>query len=196
MKDGNKHGKWQHCYTNGKLKQEVYWLNGEQHGTDATWFEGGQKQFERTFVRGEMQGPDRAWWPNGNKGCELTYKGGVPHGPATWWDDKGKVLFRLQFREGKTHYDPASGTVEDFAEVITETRKVGALRDGIDAFFDTFGKPASGYTPVPSITVGQEQTWLYRCKDGEAKLRCFVTRNDLAKPRPIHAVTIGSVKKR
>jgi antitoxin component YwqK of YwqJK toxin-antitoxin module len=193
MKDGSKHGKWQCWHENGKLKQEVYWLNGQEHGTDATWFEGGQKQYERTFVKGEMQGPDLAWWPNGNKGSELTYKSGVPHGPATWWDEKGKILFRLQFRDGKTHYDPASGTAEDFADVVAMLRKLRVRRGGLEGFFETFGKPVSGYIPVPDMTRANIQWWVYRCSDGEAKVHCAVNRDDHIK---FHEVSILSVTKR
>lgn len=193
MKDGKKHGKWQHWHENGKLQKEEFFLNGFKHGPETNWYKNGAKEFESSFVDGIEHGCHTQWWENGKKANELHIKQGVPHGPATWWDDAGKQLFKLPFRDGKTHYDPASGTVDDFGEVITIVRKVGAFRDGIEAFFGTFGRPASGYSEVPSITVGKEQFWVYRCSDGEASLRCFVTRNDLNR---IHSVTIGSVKRK
>lgn len=179
MKEGQKHGMWQHWHDNGKPQKEEFFLNGVKHGPEKTWFPNGTKEFESAFVNGQEHGRRTEWWENGQKANEIHFKNGVRHGPATWWSENGMVAMRLSFRDGETHYDPTTGTVEDFATAVgcifttgTERRKT------LDAAFATFGRPATGYADVADRD-HENQRWVYRCTDGEAFLRCTVVRNDL-----------------
>ncbi|MCZ2342336.1 MAG: GYF domain-containing protein [Bacteroidales bacterium] len=180
MKEGKKHGKWQHWHENGKPQKEEFFLNGVKHGPETNWYKDGTKEFESSFVDGNEHGRHIEWWENGKKANELHVKHGVRHGPATWWSEAGTVSMRLTFRDGQTSYDPASGTVEDFATANTCIFGKGNNRRlGLQAAFDTYGRPASGFAEVPNLKVGDTQRWVYRCKDGEATLRCVVSRNDV-----------------
>jgi len=193
MKDHVKHGKWQFWHKNGKLKQEEHWLTGKQHGSETTWFESGQKEYERTFVNDDRQGPSYSWWPNGKKGSEVSFKSDVRHGPATWWDEKGKLILRLQYRDGKTSYDPATGTVNDFAEAKSAIlEELGKDREKLEVILDIFGQPQAGYTPLPNNKY-QDQSWIYRCSDGDAVVKCVVFREDTRIPQTVRII---SIKKR
>jgi antitoxin component YwqK of YwqJK toxin-antitoxin module len=186
MKDGKKHGKWQHWHDNGKPQKEEFFLDGVKHGLETTWFLNGTKEFESAFVNGKEHGRRTAWWENGQKANEIGFKNGVRHGPATWWSENGKVAMRLSFRDGETHYDPTTGTVEDFATAVGCIFPKGAeRRKTLDAAFATFGRPTAGYADVADRRP-ENQRWVYRCTDSEALLRCTVVRNDLwEKPRVV-----------
>lgn len=150
MKGHVKHGKWQLWHKNGKLKQEAYRLAGKQHGNYTTWFASGQKKFETTFVNHERRGLSRSWWPNGTKGSEVGFKSDVRHGPAAWWDVRGELLLRLQYRDGRTSYDPANGTVEEF-KIAKQSifEELGRDREKMDLFFEIFNRPQSGFAQLP-----------------------------------------------
>jgi antitoxin component YwqK of YwqJK toxin-antitoxin module len=192
MKEGKKHGKWQHWHDNGKPQKEEFFLNGVKHGPENEWLKDGVKKSETTFVDGIEHGRLTMWWENGKKSTEIHIRKGVRHGSATWWEMSGAVSMRLTFRDGKTSFDPTSGSIEDFA-TANEAIFGGTRRQSLQVAFDTYGKPASGFAEVANLK-NETQKWVYRCTDGEATLRCTVVRNDFWKePR---MVDIWEVKKR
>lgn len=185
MKDGKKHGQWQHWHENGKPQKEEYYLGGVKHGLEVNWFKDGTKEFESSFVDGVEHGRHITWWKNGKKGSESHVKQGVPHGLATWCNENGTASMRLTFRDGQTNYDPSSGTVEDFATANTCIFGLTNIRRlTVQAAFDTFGRPVSGFAEVGNLK-NETQKWVYRCT---------VVRNDFWKePR---MVDVWEVKKK
>ncbi len=192
MKNHAKHGNWQFWYKNGKPLKEEGYLSGVKHGPETNWFKDGTKKEETTFVDGIEHGRLTMWWENGKKSTEIHIKQGVRHGTAIWWEKNGAVSMRLTFRDGKTSFDPTSGSIADFASA-NEVVFGGTRRQSLQTALDTYGKPVSGFAEVANLKT-DTQKWVYRCTDGEATLRCTVVRNDFWKePR---MVDIWEVKKK
>lgn len=121
------------------------------------------------------------------------------YGPYTAADLKkhaatGHLLpIDLVIKGGMAKADPANGTVDEFAEAKSVIfQELGKDREKLEVFFDIFGPPQSGYTPLPNNKY-QDQTWHYRCSDGDAAVKCVVFREDTRIPQTVRII---SIKKR
>jgi antitoxin component YwqK of YwqJK toxin-antitoxin module len=90
-------------YSNGQLREEVKYQNGEFHGLYRRWYKNGQLEFEWNFENGERHGLQRNWYKNGQLMCEVTYENGELHGLYRRWYDNGQLMWEENYENGKPH---------------------------------------------------------------------------------------------
>ena len=52
--EGKTHGLYQKWYSNGQLREEIKYVNGEKDGLDQWWHSNGQKKLEVNYVNGKL----------------------------------------------------------------------------------------------------------------------------------------------
>jgi hypothetical protein len=114
--NGKKQGFWRYFWTNGDLKYEVYYDNGEKEGLEIKYFdEQDCIEFSNTYLKGVLNGPSVSFFPNCSTKTEEIYQGGQKNGYERNFDQNGILLTEGQFAKGElvgsyAHFDK-KGTV-------------------------------------------------------------------------------------
>ena len=72
-------------WSNGKLKYQCVYKDGQKDGPELAWHEDGAKKIAAQFKAGNQEGQTQHWWPNGQPMSVMTYLNGKPHGEAKGW---------------------------------------------------------------------------------------------------------------
>jgi antitoxin component YwqK of YwqJK toxin-antitoxin module len=76
-------------YSNGQLKEEGNYKDGEKVGIWTYWYKNGKKEWEETYDHGKLK-KSVGWYENGIKAEEGEFKNALPFGEWIWWYNNGK----------------------------------------------------------------------------------------------------------
>lgn len=111
LTNGLKSGFWRYFWTNGDLKYEVYYKNGEKEGLEIQFFDNQDCiEYSNTYDNGVLEGPRVEFYPNCSTKVEEFYKAGLKSGYERNFDQNGFVLTEGQFDKGElvgsyAHFD-------------------------------------------------------------------------------------------
>lgn len=74
---------------------------GRAEGVQKNYYEDGKIKNEVTYVDGRREGPARQYYTNGQAESEITYKNNVKDGPSKWYYEDGILYQEVTFRNGK-----------------------------------------------------------------------------------------------
>ena len=87
-------------WSNGKLKYQCVYKDGQKDGPELAWHEDGAKKIAAQFKAGNQEGQTQHWWPNGQPMSVMTYLNGKLHGEAKGWHDNGTVARSERYEGG------------------------------------------------------------------------------------------------
>lgn len=76
---------------------------GRAEGVQKNYYENGKIKNEVSYVDGRRDGPARQYYTNGQAESEITYKNNVKDGPSKWYYEDGILYQEVTFRAGKKH---------------------------------------------------------------------------------------------
>ena len=76
---------------------------GRAEGVQKSYYENGKIKNEVTYVDGRRDGPARQYYTNGQAESEITYKNNVKDGRSKWYYEDGILYQEVTFRAGKKH---------------------------------------------------------------------------------------------
>ena len=120
-----KDGKWKFWDKNGRLKEQVKFLDGKREGLTVyfsitgkesakilyqndmpwdgewvTWYDDGSKKESGMYRAGVREGSWKGWFNNGQKKYVLTYKNDLKHGLYTEWGNDGRLRKDIEYNKG------------------------------------------------------------------------------------------------
>lgn len=108
---GKKHGFWRYFWSNGDLKYEVYYENGEKEGLEIRYYDNQDCiEFSNTYKNGMLYGPSVTFYPNCSTKVEEMYIAGKKHGYERVYDENGFLQTEAKFEKGEldgsyAHFD-------------------------------------------------------------------------------------------
>jgi antitoxin component YwqK of YwqJK toxin-antitoxin module len=99
---GNIHGLSMMWYMDGKRKKETYYHHDKLHGPSRQWRRNGRILEELTWINGEKHGKYSLWCASGQKWEETYYDHGKLHGVSVNWHSYGEVE---RIRYYSNHHD-------------------------------------------------------------------------------------------
>lgn len=132
--EGTKNGKYLRYYMNGKVAEEVNFLNGDKQGKRKLFNEDGSIESETDYVNGLINGEHNVFYPNGQVLLHSTYvssqivglltkyyeSGGkmeevlfdndMENGPFTEYYENGQIKWKGSYRNGEHEF----GILENF----------------------------------------------------------------------------------
>tara|TARA_B100000287_G_scaffold16556_1_gene16649 strand:- start:166 stop:708 length:543 start_codon:yes stop_codon:yes gene_type:complete len=88
-------------YSNGQLKCEWTWKDGERNGLQTQWNPDGTKEWEGYYKDGKKHGLRTWYYGNGQKKWEGVWKNGEQDGVWTHWYDNGEKQKEETFKDDK-----------------------------------------------------------------------------------------------
>ena len=88
-------------YSNGQLKYETNFKDGERDGLAKEWYEDGQLSYETNFKDGEYDGVCKSWVEDGQLYLEENWKDGEYHGLYKEWYEDGFWKHVTNYKDGK-----------------------------------------------------------------------------------------------
>lgn len=76
---------------------------GRAEGVQKSYYEDGKLKNEVTYVDGRRDGPARQYYTNGQAESEITYKDNVKDGPSKWYYEDGILYQEITYKAGKKH---------------------------------------------------------------------------------------------
>jgi antitoxin component YwqK of YwqJK toxin-antitoxin module len=101
--DGKIEGIRRHWYSNGKLKEERFFVKGRQEGIQRGWYENGNKSFEYNFKNDIYEGSCYEWYEDGSLSKHFQYKAGQENGMQVWKNPDGSLRANYEVRNGKIY---------------------------------------------------------------------------------------------
>ncbi|WP_158839414.1 toxin-antitoxin system YwqK family antitoxin [Polaribacter sp. L3A8] len=102
-----KHGEFIHsCKSyayDGKLIEEIKYVDGNYHGVRKSYFSNGNVKKEINYNHGEKHGKQIVFFENGNKKEELIFINNVEHGMSFFYDEAGKIKTKKEYFNGKVY---------------------------------------------------------------------------------------------
>lgn len=77
--------------------------NGRAEGLQKNYYEDGKIKNEVTYVDGKRTGPARQFYTTGKLESEITYKDNQKDGPSKWYYEDGILYQEVTFVQGKKH---------------------------------------------------------------------------------------------
>lgn len=93
-------GVWKCWYPNGKLKSNVFYVNGLEQGVATSWYMDGTIHSETCYENGLMHGYSRLWNGSGVLCNEYNYRNGKLHGLSREWFKSGQIASETELRDG------------------------------------------------------------------------------------------------
>ena len=102
FQNGNKNGVWMEYYPTGQLQTNRFFINGNNHGELTEWHMNGQVLKKGLYVLGERHGEWKEWFDDGSLDKIYHYEDGILEGAyVTYWtNSNSKVLNRGLFENG------------------------------------------------------------------------------------------------
>jgi antitoxin component YwqK of YwqJK toxin-antitoxin module len=111
LANGKKQGFWRYFWSNGDLKYEVYYENGEKEGLEISYYDGQDCiEYSNTYNKGVLDGPRVMFYPNCSTRVEEMYKNGLKDGYERNFEQTGVLLTEGNFLKGEldgsyAHFD-------------------------------------------------------------------------------------------
>lgn len=99
-KNGKKHGVQKTWWTNGQMKEKIFFENGKKHGSFEKFNESGEIRYVANYFEGVKDGIEKKWWDNGNLKEEFTYSNGKKDGVVKKFDKNGEIVYVVDYVEG------------------------------------------------------------------------------------------------
>jgi len=125
-------------FKGGKLKNDMYYVNGLENGHEHDYYENGQLKINATVLNGKVDGTLTEYYDNGNLKQVLNYKNGLKDGPATTYYQDGKVDVVSAFVD-----DQQSGVTKEYYEsgvLESEKNSVNGKTEGLVKIYYQSGK--------------------------------------------------------
>jgi MORN repeat variant len=87
-------------YSNGQMRKQSNYFNGQLHGQRTWWYPGGQMGEQSNYANGKRHGEYLWWYDNGQLLEQSNYVNGRLHGQSTCWHEDGKVIKQLNYVNG------------------------------------------------------------------------------------------------
>ncbi|MBN2349722.1 MAG: hypothetical protein JXJ22_12820 [Bacteroidales bacterium] len=94
---GIKQGKSQQFYPNGRLFEEIYWVNDKKHGDWIQYFENGKNKMLAKYTDGQLSGEFIVFNVAGKVQISGFYKENVMHGIWTYFDEQGNPEAKINY---------------------------------------------------------------------------------------------------
>ena len=100
LKEKSKY-KYREWYSNGQIRCEHNYENGELHGICKRWYNNGQIRYEHNYKNGKEHGICKGWYSNGQIKFKYNYKNGKEHGICREWYENGKIYREYIYENGQ-----------------------------------------------------------------------------------------------
>ncbi len=195
LANGKKQGFWRYFWSNGDLKYEVYYENGEKEGLEISYYDGQDCiEYSNTYNKGVLDGPRVMFYPNCSTRVEEMYKNGLKDGYERNFDQTGVLLTEGNFLKGEldgsyAHFDkkgyvtyesPSKETTLKFDKFLSGEYKI---KDSTLFFVFKRNKEWKKMMLVVDMTgsmfpyIGQMLVW-YRQNYEDGRVKYYVLFND------------------
>lgn len=103
--EGQRSGRHQYFYPDGKLKTEISYKNGVIDGEAVLYYPSGQLKRKLHFTKGKLEGIEQMWNEQGVLITEAEYKNNLPTGRTRTWHDNGQLAKEMVFYTSSLDYD-------------------------------------------------------------------------------------------
>jgi antitoxin component YwqK of YwqJK toxin-antitoxin module len=94
-------GKVVEYWSDGQMKMEVEFREGQPHGKASSWHKNGQKALVAEWWNGKVHGKQTIWYENGQKMGETEYRKGNEHGRFIGWYKNGRKMLEAEYSDGR-----------------------------------------------------------------------------------------------
>jgi len=145
---------------------------GRAEGVQKNFYEDGRLKNEVTYVDGRRDGPARQYYAHGQAESEITYKNNVKDGPSKWYYEDGILYQEVTFKAGKKHglEKKYHNTGKIMAELYwAEGEVLPGLKE-----YDVKGKPLR----QPYIVVSGDRKLSIKMSNGDEKAEYYIGKLD------------------
>ena len=82
-------------YSNGQMKSQTPYKDGQQYGRAKRWYENGQKEEDAMMKNSRVHGSYRSWFENGTKHREFFSINNVMSGEYREWAEDGTLIWEI-----------------------------------------------------------------------------------------------------
>ena len=171
-KNGEKEGKFQEYYEDGKIKEEAFFKNGKYSGIRTLFFQNGKPEIEENYTDGGLlNGAYKAYYDNGQVKVEKNYTQNVLTGPVKVYYESGKIKeevmmsdnnengpFTEYYEKGQIHWkgtylngDNEFGLLEEWDSLGTMIKRMKCDSMAVCRTFWRPGMPEVNYDTLKSV---------------------------------------------
>jgi antitoxin component YwqK of YwqJK toxin-antitoxin module len=94
-----KHGRWVELWSNGNLRYDLNYENGQYHGNSKWFYENGQVRYDDNYENGQQHGNCKGFYENGQVRYDDNFQNGEQHGNCKEFYENGQVRYDRNYEK-------------------------------------------------------------------------------------------------